>query len=64
MKRFLVRIPWHAELLVEVSAKSEKDALSKALENAHTSLCWQCSSNVELGEHNDKCEMFVEEIGE
>lgn len=63
MKRYLIRFPWHATVLVEVEAKNRKEAMAKAVDEAHTnaSVCVHCSRHVEIDGDGDE-EPSIEEI--
>lgn len=61
LKKFFVRIPWHATAIYEIEAKNKKDALQKAFDQGHPSVCCHCSKNLEIDEHNDSVESEVVE---
>lgn len=48
MKRYLVRFPWHATVLVEVEAKSKKEAFAKAADEVDASVCVHCARHIEI----------------
>lgn len=53
LKKYHVSVPFHCSINVEVEAKSVKDAMEKALDQAWPSLCSQCDGPHEIYEMND-----------
>jgi hypothetical protein len=53
MPKYGVSIPIYASAYVEVEADSEEEAIEKAEESYHVSLCHQCAREVEIGEFDD-----------
>lgn len=48
MRTYGVIVPWFASVYVEVQAKNKKEAMEKALKDAHASLCHQCSGDINM----------------
>ena len=60
LKKFRVSIPFFCSYFVTVEAEDEKKAVAKAVENAHPSICYHCSNQIEIGEMDDSCEITSE----
>lgn len=61
-KKYGVTVPLFASYYVEVEAKSESDAIDKAYDLCPTSVCWQCSQELELNGVDEKADAQVEEL--
>ena len=48
--KFQVAILWDATTLHDVEASDEAQAIEKAMDDAHVSLCYQCSDELEVGD--------------
>ena len=62
MKKYLVRIPWHCAVLINIEAENEVEAIEKAYREAHPNLCHQCSNDIEIDEYNADQEAWAEEV--
>ncbi len=61
-KKWLVRIPIYADVLIEVDADNEEAAIERGYETHHPTLCNHCSRRVELSEFDVSADASAEEM--
>lgn len=64
MKTFFVSVPIFASTGVTVQAKNKEEAIEKAMDEIHPSLCWQCSQKLSTDGDGDWDNAEADEVEE